>query len=489
MLTYHTHDTYAVVHKIIMDKSVQEMREFKTASISGRKRLNELTKSFRAKEKEREADGVSSGEGVNEMLKGYQEEIDQLSKRSKFSETAFLGIFKSIYEVQDPIQCIESLMETVMKGSTTQLEIERLKGELGQYDEEFRQLKNQDITIRRLEDQLAEYREQNEDKIAEEIKKKAEQIEQKAAYKLSEMKEVQLSVEKQMAMTVQAMKHAQDSADRAQTQLYEVSSQGEQKITALMAENALLADGTQRLSMAISRLESELAGAQKQLKHSLSSSMLNAESAGLDKDLQDATAGGTSSSVTTLQLVVAELQERVLSQEDLLRSEKQRMDAMLRESTQHVNRERESLARVKQELAERPTREDMTALKKQLKMLQKIAFNVEDEEHDDMDAGTNPESHHRRSPEKGPPSLEQLLASRMKTLERELTEARRDLQETRDHEATVRESAMTLKKSLDASNALVSRLETDLEGKSSVSASRTVKNKNAIEFLSLKMDL
>ena len=88
------------------------MREFKSASISGRKRLNELTKAFRAREKEREADGGNSGEGVNEMLKAYQEEIDQLSKRSKFSENAFLGIFKAVYEAIDPIQCIEGLIDT-----------------------------------------------------------------------------------------------------------------------------------------------------------------------------------------------------------------------------------------------------------------------------------------------------------------------------------------------------------------------------------------
>lgn len=341
----------------------------KTASIAGRKRLNELTKAFRAKEKEKEVGGTTN-ERVFEILKAYQEEIDQLSRRSKFSETAFFGIFKSIYEVPDPIQCITGLMDTVMKGSTTQLENERLKAELGQYDEEFRQLKNQDITIRRLEDQLAEYQEQNEDKIAEEVKKKAEDIQQRAANKLSEMKEVQVSVEKQMAMTVQAMKQAQDSADRAQTQLYEVSSQAEQRVIALMAENSILADGTQRLTMTISRLENELSSTQKQLKHSSSSSPVLA-------DTNVSSEHETSTSVTTLQLVVAELREQLQSQEELLRSEKQRMEALLRDSTQQLSKERETVGKVKTELAERPTREDVSALKKQLRTLQKIAFNVE----------------------------------------------------------------------------------------------------------------
>src|SRR5689334_22258944 len=65
------------------DKTCTEMREQKTASIVGRKRLNDLTKAFRAKSKEDQLIGTA------ELLKAYQEEIDQLSRRSKFSEAAF----------------------------------------------------------------------------------------------------------------------------------------------------------------------------------------------------------------------------------------------------------------------------------------------------------------------------------------------------------------------------------------------------------------
>ena len=44
-----------------------------------------------------------------------------------------------------------------------------------------------------------------------------------------------------------------------------------------------------------------------------------------------------------------------------------------------LTRERESLARAREELSQRPTREDLSHLRRQLRTLQKIAFNVEDE--------------------------------------------------------------------------------------------------------------
>lgn len=223
--------------KLNLDKSCVEMREAKTASINGRRKLNDITKAFRAKPKEEQINMMT------EILKCYQEEIDQLSRRSKNCETTFFTLFKALYELPDPAICIEGLINTVMTGSTNQLEIERLRSELAQYEEEFQQLKNQDITIRRLEDKLAEFKEQNEDKIAEEVAKRVVEVEARADGRIAEVMEVQRTVERRYSAAMESLQQAQHSADRAQTQLYEVSSQTERRITALQSENAILAEG------------------------------------------------------------------------------------------------------------------------------------------------------------------------------------------------------------------------------------------------------
>jgi homeobox protein cut-like len=76
--------------KISLDKNCVEMRELKTASIAGRKRLNDITKAYRSS---------TNTMSVTDLLKAYQEEIDQLSRRSKYSETAFFAIFKSLHDL------------------------------------------------------------------------------------------------------------------------------------------------------------------------------------------------------------------------------------------------------------------------------------------------------------------------------------------------------------------------------------------------------
>jgi hypothetical protein len=74
-------------------------------------------------------------------------------------------VYKALYDGPDPAPTIDSLFRSQSQNSTQQLEIARLKKELSQYDEEFRQLKNQDITIRRLEDEVEVFRHSIEDQV------------------------------------------------------------------------------------------------------------------------------------------------------------------------------------------------------------------------------------------------------------------------------------------------------------------------------------
>lgn len=45
----------------------------------------------------------------NTLLKGYQEEVDNLTKRAKYGENAFLNIYQKLYEAPDPYPALESV--------------------------------------------------------------------------------------------------------------------------------------------------------------------------------------------------------------------------------------------------------------------------------------------------------------------------------------------------------------------------------------------
>jgi homeobox protein cut-like len=78
------------------------------------------------------------------------------------------------------------------------LEIEKLKSELSQYEEEFQTLKNQEITIRRLEEQLSQYLLNNEITIDEEIVKRTEIIRNETTQEVMEIKELNKSIERRL---------------------------------------------------------------------------------------------------------------------------------------------------------------------------------------------------------------------------------------------------------------------------------------------------
>uniref|UniRef100_A0A8C2FXB8 Homeobox protein cut-like n=1 Tax=Cyprinus carpio TaxID=7962 RepID=A0A8C2FXB8_CYPCA len=80
------------------------------------------------------------------LLKGFQAEIDALSKRSKESEAAFLSVYKRLIDVPDPVSALEAaqqLQVTVRKMHDLETENQRLKDTLQEYEREIAEVKNQ----------------------------------------------------------------------------------------------------------------------------------------------------------------------------------------------------------------------------------------------------------------------------------------------------------------------------------------------------------
>ena len=431
--------------KLSLDRSCVEMRESKTASINGRKRLNDVTKLFRSKPKEEQINMMT------ELLKCYQEEIDQLSRRSKHCETTFFSLYKSLYELPDPCLCMEGLMGIVMSGSTSQLEIERLKAELGQYEQEFQQLKNQDITIRRLEDRLAELQQHNEDSILDEVSKRMALVEAQADERISDILESKRSMERRYNASVDALKEAKLAADRAQNQIYEISAEAEHRISALQSENSILAEGSQRLSFKLAEVESEL-GACRQA--AVSSRSGRGE---YDKDASR-NGGSHAEDISTLQLLVSRLRDELEEARDGQRGERQQLEASVRDISAALHRERELVGHLKADLSERPSKDEFHAVRRQLHLVQKIAFHVEDDEVEQV--------HSAGDPEHTIASLEVLLANRLKGMESELSRLRLELAESLQQEASSKDTVSTLKLSLETSTQIIARLEADLESRS-----------------------
>lgn len=368
-----------------LDQQCAEMKDQKAASISGRKKLNEMTKTFRSKSKDDQL------EGLTDILKAYQEEIDQLSRRSKLSESAFSGVYKLLCEAPNPAVTIEALMKNVGASSNHHFEIERLKSELAQYEEEFQQLKNQDITIRRLEDQLEEFKEQIEDKVLEEVDRRVVELEQQASGRVSESRDAQRAAERRAVAALESMKQAQAATERAQSQLFDISTQAENRISGLLAENSILAEGSERTNARVVELEGELESVRKMLStlqartsvsnlHSSGGSNVDLLAFSNNNSSNGGGGAGAGEDVQTLQAMLTDLRQDIRKKEESSRAEKQRLESSIRDLTAQLAKEREQHSATKRELLERPTKEDVTAVRKQLKFLQNVIFNATEDD-------------------------------------------------------------------------------------------------------------
>jgi homeobox protein cut-like len=76
--------------------------DLQEGSTSSRRKLADATREFKRSLATVADSGASAAEAskvFGPLLKSYQEEIDSLTKRAKYSEVAFLDLYQQLYEV------------------------------------------------------------------------------------------------------------------------------------------------------------------------------------------------------------------------------------------------------------------------------------------------------------------------------------------------------------------------------------------------------
>lgn len=405
------------------------MREGKNASINGRRRLNEVTKQFRLKPKEDQLAGIA------ELLKAYQDEIDQLSRRAKGSEAAFFSLYKSIYDAPDPAPACDQLLRMMEESGSQGKEVERLRAELEHYDEEFRALKNQDITIRRLEEELAALQESLEERVEEEVTKRATAIEEAADARVEECKDHQRAAERRLVAALESVNQAQAAADRAQSQLLDVSSDAEKRLSAQVMETAMANEAVDRLRTRVAELEGEL------------TSLRISKAAPMEKE-EDSQDDTPEERLQVLSDLNHNMRQELLRKDEMISNERTKHEQQLRDLNRQLRSEQAEVSRLRQEVSLLPSLEDVHALKHQLKVLHKVLFNVADDATEvkfclffssfncctqDASVTGEPELTQHREQQQ----LETMLIGRIRTLESELADARVAIDELKQKEVRI----------------------------------------------------
>src|SRR3989338_5982171 len=87
----------------ILDKQALVITKYQDARQDSRKRLAEKTREYH------KLSLVNKEEQLPGLIKSYQEVIDTLSERSKFVESNFLELYRSLATLPDPVPALASL--------------------------------------------------------------------------------------------------------------------------------------------------------------------------------------------------------------------------------------------------------------------------------------------------------------------------------------------------------------------------------------------
>lgn len=365
-----------------LDKREIEVSEHVEKTVLSRKRLAQDTKAFR-----KLTDDADKVKKIGPLLRGYQEDIDRLTKRARFAETSFLELYKSLFEAPDPTELLEIMaLEDI---DALREENERLKGEIEDYEDEFTNLKNQDLTIRTLENEIAtlkdnfqkemkNIREQFQEELQDKLMAKEDELIGEFEERMKDLIAKEQAAQESFQMAQARFEEAQDNYDRSQEVVFGLRAAMEESEAVRQAEIDLLSEDLVRANSRVSDLQLKL------------------------RDLEARPNSSVSSNLTSTSLSSGQDRERVLELEDELvrkseteenlRTEISRLqcaaEAASKAHEKALNDNEAALRQLKDdvfkataELHQRPTQDAFNNLKKQIALLQAVDIgNIEDDD-------------------------------------------------------------------------------------------------------------
>ncbi|KAB7495980.1 Protein CASP [Armadillidium nasatum] len=205
-------DLNAIQHDL--DETASEITLRQDESEASRKKLVEQLK-------ECKKDSPDETKALAPLIKSFQNEVDNLRKRSKFAESAFLKNYQKFLDIIDPVPSLEysiGLEKKVCVQEELELENKRMKKTIQEYNEELSEVKNQDVTIKSLKEKVKKL----ENEIDLTVNNKSKLIEQEYSSLYSEKEQLLLETHEH---NVQKLKETEERCQMLQSSLEQTQSE------------------------------------------------------------------------------------------------------------------------------------------------------------------------------------------------------------------------------------------------------------------------
>ncbi|GBG59515.1 hypothetical protein CBR_g38539 [Chara braunii] len=429
--------------KVKLDEQGLKIAEYQESSLKNRRKLAESTRDFKRADQEEKA------RQYGPLLKAYQEEVDSLTKRAKFSENAFLTLYQKLYEAPDPVPALAPAAEASARVMELEQENRKFRQELEEFRAEAANLRNQQVTVRRLEERNRQLEQRMEEKVKEMVELKQRAMSEENQKSLETLKEREELLHEQLRAAKESVHTMRRLHEYGQRQLFQLRAKSDEDREAKQSELNLLTEEVDRAQSRLTSLEREKEALKAQLQ------AMTEKETEADGD----SGGGDGGAVRAAEESLAAAREKVISElhaelqrmESALAAEREKFVLELKKLHLDLDEKEKMVASLKEELAARPTPTLVEDLKKQIKILQMVGYNSVEAE--DWELAT-------RGEEIG--KLETLLLEKNRKLEHDLTQARLQIGERTKEVAAAQARVKELEAVVEKQRGLIAKLEEDI---------------------------
>jgi len=381
-------------------------------------------------------------------------------------------------------------------------ELIRLRSEVAEYEVEFRGLKNQDITIRKLESKIEELEENKEEEIQKELKKAQEELAESEGRRATEALEREATTFRKLESVALQLRAERAGREASANQLLKAEDGLGEREAAWEAQRNILVQDAERLREELSEVGRERDGWRLKMESQLdSASSSGGDGDGLSSPPSSGLAGAKlklaeymterkayEAEIGEVSVTCNSLREELMVKEDSISQERR----SLRTTIDALERERSSLTNqvttLEMQVANAPSQDAVDKMRHELRILKRLEYNAVDLDHDTRDHH-HPEMTPGTGMGKDGDDLESVLVAKLRKVETDLVRERRERSEGVKERDELNQQLIAVQESLDEAEELIASLENDLQlavatptPSSPTTMSRTTSGSNAMPY-------
>ncbi|XP_031986005.1 homeobox protein cut-like 1 isoform X7 [Corvus moneduloides] len=314
---------------------------------------------------------------VAPLLKSFQGEIDALGKRSKEAEAAFLNVYKRLIDVPDPVPALDlgqQLQLKVQRMHDIETENQKLRETLEEYNKEFAEVKNQEVTIKALKEKIREYEQTLKNQAENIALEKEQKLQNDFAEKERKLQETQMSTASKLEEAEHKVQALQTALEKTRTELFDLKTKYDEETTAKADEIEMIMTDLERANQRAEVAQREAETLREQLSSANKSLQLATQiqkAPDVEQAIEVLTRSSLEAELAAKEREIAQLVEDVQRLQGSLTKLRENSSSQISQLEQQLTAKNSTLKQLEEKLKGQA---DYEEVKKELNILKSMEF-------------------------------------------------------------------------------------------------------------------